>query len=200
MYKTLTASASVVVLALAVLLPATAAQADTSDPGNSSEEVSVAKQAELDALRAIAGTPVEYSSESAERTSQSMTTSAGAQLDPFVCTLYPSEVHLRKSGGYGTAGAKPYTTCTAGTPSRITHRSTLFMVEWAGLSYVNLKEGPTQTGANTRSMTLTSFAWACKNSNNSKFMQTTDGTSIQQGTTYYSSVSTPVTDNLACGK
>ena len=72
------------------------------------------------------------------------------------------------------------------------------MVEWAGLSYVTMASKG-QTGYNTRNMTLKTLEWQCKNANKSKFVQRTNGSSVQNGRTYYSSVST-INSDLYCGK
>lgn len=151
--------------------------------------------AELQKLQKIAGKPVTYQ-QAPSGTSGKVVTTQG--FDPFVCNLHPSVVHPRSSSNKGSVGAKPYTKCLAGTPSRITHTSVLYMVEWFGLSWVPLASKP-QTGANTRYMQLNSLEWFCNNRNTSTFAQKTSGTSVQLGRTYYASVSTVKTP-LACGR
>jgi hypothetical protein len=188
-------SAIAVLVAGALMFPA-AAQANTApDLPIGGATVSDAKAAELDALLAIAGQPVSYAPEGSEGAGVA---ARAAALDPYKCTLYPSVVHLRKSGNYGTVGAKPYTKCTAGTSTTITHDTVLYMVEWAGLSYVSLTGFP-QIGTNTPSLTMKQLEWSCKNTNTSRFAQETKGSSIQAGTTYYSTVVTPIAE-LKCGK
>jgi len=151
--------------------------------------------AQLQKLQRIAGQPVTYQHSDGGTTSGMITAQA---FDPYVCTLHPSVVHARQSSGYGSVGAKPYTKCLVGTPSQISHSSVLYIVEWGGLSWVPMASRG-QTGYNTRSLTLTSLEWSCKNGNTSTFVQTTNGTSVQAGRTYYSSVST-VKTSLGCGK
>jgi hypothetical protein len=181
-----------------VLTSAPAANAAPKEgAGKSAERKATPKEvAELKKLQKIAGQPVIYQPAPTEATSGMITTQA--TFDPYVCTLYPSVVHLRASSGYGSVGAKPYTKCLVGTPSQITHSSVLYMVEWGGLSWVPMASRG-QTGNYTRSLTLTSLEWFCKNRNTSRYVQTTNGTSVQAGRTYYSSVST-VKSPLGCGK
>lgn len=119
-------------------------------------------------------------------------------LDPFKCKLHPSRVHPRKSGNYNVVGAKPYTRCTGGTPSHISQSSTLYMVEWAGLSYVPLVT-KTVRNSNERNLTQKNINWVCKNKNKSRFNQQTKGHSVQRGRKYHSAVQTPI-DTWPCGK
>lgn len=179
-----------------VLTSAPAANAaPKADSGETKQHEATAKEvAELQKLQKIAGKPVTYQPASGA-TGGKLTTQG---FDPFVCTLYPSVVHPRTSSGKVSVGAKPYTQCLVATPSKITHSSVLYMVEWFGLSWVPMASQG-QTGYNTRNMTLTSLEWFCKNRNNSTWVQTTNGTSVQAGRTYYSSVST-VKSPLACGR
>jgi len=75
-------------------------------------------------------------------------------------------IHKRASGSYNTVGAKPYTTCTAGTPTSISHSSTLYKARWLGLNWEAMV---TKTNSNTysSSLTLKTVEWRCKNSNGS---------------------------------
>ncbi|MFB8370695.1 hypothetical protein ACFC25_15185 [Pseudarthrobacter sp. NPDC055928] len=184
-------------MASLVLTSAQAAYAAPKDgQGNTAERKATPEEvAELQKLQKIAGQPAIYKQLAGETTGEMITTQA---FDPYVCTLYPSVVHPRQSSGYGSVGAKPYTKCLVGTPSQISHSSVLYIVEWCGLSWVPMASRG-QTGYNTRSLTLTSLEWFCKNWNTSTFVQTTNGTSVQAGRTYYSSVSTVKTP-LSCGK
>ncbi|MFZ4842999.1 hypothetical protein [Mycetocola saprophilus] len=174
----------------------TSAQAANATPqpvsGGTTFQASTASPSEtLAELERIAGQPAQYVPDA----SSGVSTRA---LDPFVCTLYPSVVHARKSGNYDTVGAKPYTKCQGGTPSLISMSSTLYMVEWAGLSYVKL-QGATVSDQNVREFTMKNLAWICKNKNSSRFMQETKGYSVQRGKTYYSAVASRI-DTIACGK
>ncbi len=118
-------------------------------------------------------------------------------VDYYNCTLYPSVIHKRKSGSYNTVGAKPYTICTQGTPTRITHKSTLYKARWLGLNWESMVT-KSNSGTNTRKLTLKTVEWRCRNSNNSNFIQRTSGTSVQAGRTFYANVSTTKT-RLSCG-
>jgi hypothetical protein len=188
-------SLTTVAIISALIFPVAGAQAATVND-NSNDEVTPTQVEELDALREMAGQPTSYGS-SADPVSLNR---AGEYVqDPFVCTIYPSVVHLRKSGNYETVGAKPYTRCLAGIPEKLTHRSRLFMVEWAGLAYVQVQD-LTQVGNWVANLTFNSFEWTCENTNNSKFMQVTNGTALENGTTYYSGATAPVTEDIACGK
>jgi hypothetical protein len=166
----------------ALSLPAHAADSDAADY--------------LNELQAIAGQPVVYHPAS-EPISSSKKQVQPLALDPYGCTLYPSQVHLRKSGGYSTVGAKPYTTCVAGIPSSISQTSTLYIVEWAGLYYRPVQ---TKTSSNTlqKKLEQQNVAYSCVNSNNSIFQQKTDRVSVQGGQSYYSTVQT-IRSTLACG-
>lgn len=117
-------------------------------------------------------------------------------LDSAGCTLYPSVVHLRKSGGYGTVGAKPYTRCVAPV-SRISQESTLYIIEWAGLVSKPMQtKNSTNTGQS--SLTQQNVAWTCSNDHNSVFQQTTRGTITVGSKNYYTLVSTGK-EKLPCG-
>lgn len=196
MHKKVSGLLAVLAITGLVLTSAPAANAAQKEGnGQSAERKATAKEvAELQKLQKIAGQPVVYQQASGETASGMITTQA---FDPYVCTLYPSVVHLRQSSGYGSVGAKPYTNCLVAPPSHISHSSVLYMVEWGGLSWIPMASRG-QTGYNTRSLTLTSLEF-CKNWNTSTFVQTTNGTSVQAGRTYYSSVSTVKTP-LSCGK
>lgn len=197
MHRKLSGLLAVLAITGLVLTSAPAASAAPKEgTGKAAERKATPKEvAELQKLQKIAGQPVVYQQVSGGTTSGMITTQA---FDPYVCTLYPSVVHLRSSSGYGSVVAKPYTKCLVATPSQITHSSVLYMVEWGGLSWVPMASRG-QTGYSTRSLTLTSLEWFCKNRNNSTYVQTTNGTSVQAGRTYYSSVST-VKSPLGCGK
>lgn len=157
-------------------------------------ELGAADSGYMKELEAIAGEPQDYTPVT-DKSAGNFQTMA---LDPYKCTLWPSEVHLRKSGGWQTAGAKPYTKCTAGAPSHISQSSTLYMVEWAGLSYVHLTTKTVSNGG-VRSLTQRNVEWRCKNSNNSRFNQQTKGYSVQGGRNYQSAVQTPIVSQK-CGK
>lgn len=149
----------------------------------------------LDQLQEIAGQPVTYQLDPSSPVESPSIQAKG--LDPYVCNLHPSQVHLRKSGNYNTAGAKPYTNCTAGTPTSISHTSTLYIVEWAGLVY---KPMQTKTSSNKgqKKLEQKNVAWTCKNKNDSIFQQKTDGVSVQAGKSYYATVQT-VKVTWGCG-
>lgn len=149
----------------------------------------------LNELNEIAGQSVQYAPSSIDGTQRSA--QAARAVDPYVCILHPSRTHLRKSGGYGTVGAKPYTTCAAGTPSSISQTSTLYIVEWAGLSYKPMQT-KTSSNRNQKKLEQKNVAWTCKNSNDSTFQQKTNGVSVQAGKSYYSTVTT-VQDAHPCG-
>jgi hypothetical protein len=177
-------------LALGLGLTMIAAPAHASQsphPPASTEHVSPSADY-LEELEEIAGKPTAYTP--AESEVQLMA------LDPAGCTLYPSRTHLRKSGGYGTVGAKPYTRCNSRV-SRISQESTLFIVEWAGLVH---KPMLTKSSANQgqQNLTQTNLAWTCKNSNNSIFRQETRGTTTVGTKNYYSLVTT-IKDTWGCG-
>ncbi|WP_292700257.1 hypothetical protein [Microbacterium sp. 69-10] len=148
----------------------------------------------LNELQRIAGQPVPYELGESDSATSGVHTMA---LDPYVCVLYPSQVHLRKSGGWGTVGAKPYTECSAGTPTSITQTSTLYIVEWAGLAYKTMQIR-TVNNVGERKLEQRNVSWACLNGNNSVFQQKTNGTTVQAGKTYYSTVQT-VRSTLSCG-
>ncbi|MCA4133994.1 hypothetical protein [Arthrobacter sp. M4] len=186
---------AILVAAGSIISAPAATAAPRQDSWEQDTKATPAEVAELKKLQKIAGKPVTYQPSLSESDNGLLTT---ASVDLFVCELHPSVVHLRSSSGNGAVGAKPYTKCLAGTPSQITHDSTLYMVEWFGLSYVSLAS-KSQTAYNTLSMTLTSLEWWCRNTNNSKFVQKTNGSSVQAGRTYYASVST-VQSTLSCGK
>lgn len=149
----------------------------------------------LEELNQIAGEPQNYFSPVPGPTKLG---AASFQLDPFECTLYPSVVHLRASSGYGSVGAKPYTRCLAGSPTYIKQSSSLYMVEWSGLSYVHLvtREARANYSAN---LTQQNVEWFCKNLNSSRFTQITNGSTLQRSTVYYAKVQT-LTVTIGCGK
>jgi hypothetical protein len=151
----------------------------------------------LDELNAIAGQSVEYTPVPGEAADEGAMSAKAVELDPFECNLYPSKTHLRKSGGYGTVGAKPYTICEAGKPTSISQTSTLYIVEWAGLSYKAMQT-KSKSNHNASKLEQLDIAWSCKNWNNSVFQQKTDGVSVQRGKAYYASVST-VRNTWGCG-
>lgn len=102
------------------------------------------------------------------------------------CTLYPSVVHQRKSGNYGTVGNKPYTKCDV--PVTSIHQSTtVYKTAWWG----NVNSG-TFTGGNggEASYTQKNVAVTCTNSLSTTWFAVTDGTIVYNGTTYYSEVIT----------
>lgn len=117
--------------------------------------------------------------------------------DYYNCVLYPSVVHKRTSSGKSSVGAKPYTKCTAGTPTKITHSSTLYKARWLGLNWEAMV---TRSNSNTnqRNLTLKTVEWRCVNSNESNFIQRTTGTSVQKGRTFHAQVSTAKA-RLTCG-
>lgn len=184
MKKSLRIVSGVVAGMISVALLATSASAAPSDDADY-----------LGQLQEIAGQPVTYQPDPSSPV-KSPTIQAKA-LDPYVCNLYPSAVHLRKSGNYNTAGAKPYTNCTAGTPTSISQTSTLYIVEWAGLVY---KPMQTKTSSNTgqKKLEQQNVAWTCTNKNNSVFQQKTNGVSVQAGKSYYATVQT-VKASWGCG-
>lgn len=120
-----------------------------------------------------------------------------ATPDPYQCTLYPSVVHFRTSSGRRSVGAKPYTTCLAGTPTLISQTSTLYIVEWAGAAYKPMAS-TTVSARGSRNLTQKNVEWFCVNGNSSRFQQETKGYSVQAGNTYHSVATTPRVD-LACG-
>ena len=148
----------------------------------------------LNKLEAIAGRPADYVLDGATSRSPGPRPRA---LDPYLCNLHPSVVHLRKSGNYNVVGAKPYTKCTAGTPTSITQTSTLYIVEWAGLVY-NAMLTKTSGNYGQKSYTQENVAWACYNKNSSVFQQKTNGVSVQAGKTYRATVQTTKV-SLGCG-
>lgn len=124
-------------------------------------------------------------------------TMAAQAEDYYNCVLHPSVVHKRKSGNYNTVGAKPYTACTEGTPSRISHESTLYKGSWFGLRWEAM-DTKSNSNTNERSLVLRTVSWRCVNSNESDFIQRTSGQSVQAGKTFYSNVSTAEA-RLTCG-
>lgn len=113
------------------------------------------------------------------------------------CKLKPERVHKRRSGNYGTVGAKPQTVCTSSTPTSIRHTSTLYIVELGGLRY---KKMATVSGGNrnTKSYQTKNLEWSCRNKNNSKFQQHTIGVIVVNGRTLQTSAQT-VKSVLDCG-
>ena len=108
--------------------------------------------------------------------------------------LYPSVVHQRASGNYGTVGNKPYTNCDV--PVTSIHQSTtVYKTAWWG----NVDSG-TFTGGNSGESTYTqkNVAVTCTNSLSTTWFAVTDGTLVYGGTTYYSEVITPY-NTYDCG-
>lgn len=187
-------TAVAVVCLLGTSSPSLAAPGDAAVRASTAAETGYMKE-----LERIAAQPQAYqATDTAGAPAGQVTTAAARQLDPYRCTLYPSVVHSRKSGNWNTVGAKPYTRCTAGTPRSIQQSSTLYMVEWAGLSYRQLD---TDTASTTykRDLVQKNVAWQCKNKNRSRFNQQTKGVSIQAGRTWQTAVQTPIV-TLECGK
>ncbi|WP_326503755.1 hypothetical protein [Rothia nasimurium] len=157
---------------------------------NASAVDNVVEVQQIERLQDIAGVPQGYFE---------VSNSGNMQLNSYIdsgCTLYPSEVHLRKSGGYGTIGAKPYTKCNFRV-QKIHHNSALYIVEWGGLSYKKMTDR-SQVGYNISSMELKSLEWSCKNSNKSKFQQITYGEVTINGKTIRTVVQTAKKDEN-CG-
>jgi hypothetical protein len=181
------------VTGLMLVLASGATPAVASDVPVSDSAASIIESAP-DAYRSTTGPKVRSSSGEAGLSAADVSALA---LGPYACTLYPSVVHLRKSGAYNTVGAKPYTKCTLGTPSLITHTSKLYKERWLGTNW-ELMVTKSNSAANVKTLTLKTVAWTCQNGNDSSFMQRTSGTSVEAGHTYYANVSTAETE-LACG-
>lgn len=158
------------VLSVGLLAAPASAATDRGDEG---------KAQYLEQLEASAGNPSKYTP-TAPVGGDSVRTLA-IEPDYFNCTLFPSQVHLRKSGNFSVAGAKPYTECVAGTPSSISQTSTLYIVEWGGLAY---KQMASMSAGNYNSRRLE--------------QKETSGISVQNGRSFRSSVTT-IRSSLPCG-
>ncbi|MGP4968998.1 hypothetical protein ACTXJQ_17955 [Glutamicibacter ardleyensis] len=145
-------------------------------------------------LESIAGKPATYVS--AVQPSGNIQVAQPAANDPAGCKLFPSKTHLRKSGNYGTVGAKPYTVCNSRITS-IKQSSTLYIVEWAGM-YSKPMMSRDSASRGEKTLTQKNLSWTCGNSNKSKFQQVTRGTTTVGAKNYFSIVST-VKDTWACG-
>lgn len=110
------------------------------------------------------------------------------------CTLYPSKVHQRKSGNYGTVGNKPYTECSVSVAS-IHQSTTVYKTAWWG----NVDSGTFPGGnRNVSTNTQRNVEVTCTNSLSTTWFAVTDGTVVYGGTTYYSEVITPY-NTYDCG-
>lgn len=98
------------------------------------------------------------------------------------CTLKLDHVHLRKSGGWGTAGFKAHTHCTAKVTS-IHHSSDL---RYKYYSWWKLAVGGVTADArNTTDLNQTNLEFRCNGKVNTSFIGTTVGTVVYGGKTYY---------------
>lgn len=98
------------------------------------------------------------------------------------CTLKLDNVHLRKSGGWGTAGFKAHTHCTAKVTS-IHHSSDL---RYKYYSWWKLAVGGVTADArNTTQLDQTNLEFTCTGKVNTAFKGTTVGTIVYNGKTYY---------------
>jgi hypothetical protein len=174
------------VLSVGLLAAPASAATDRGDEG---------KAQYLEQLEASAGNPSKYTP-TAPVGGDSVRTLA-IEPDYFNCTLFPSQVHLRKSGNFSVAGAKPYTECVAGTPSSISQTSTLYIVEWGGLAYKQMAS-MSAGNYNSRRLEQKNINYTCINGNTSLFQQETSGISVQNGRSFRSSVTT-IRSSLPCG-
>lgn len=169
-------------IAFLMAAPFTAANAANQDTSTSDAQ-------EIQRLEEIAGKPTKYQEDPKSKTTTYAVVDSG-------CTLDPSQVHKRKSGNWGTVGAKPSTKCNTNV-KRISHDSKLYIIEWAGL---HRKEMAHKSNANTnqKSLTLTSLEWTCKNNHNSKFQQVTEGQVTTSVKTFVTTAAT-IKSTIDCG-
>lgn len=105
------------------------------------------------------------------------------------CTLYPSNVYLRKSSGYAAVGFKPATKCTV--PVTSIHHDSDIRYKW----YLWWrKAGATHSGGNrgAASYTQRNVEYYCTGTTKTTFSGTTLGTIVYGGRTYYARVYMPV--------
>lgn len=98
------------------------------------------------------------------------------------CTLKLDNVHLRKSGNWGTIGYKAHTNCSAPVTS-ITHSSNL-RYEYYTLWRLALS-GVQASARNTTTLDQKNIAFKCNGTVNTRFVGVTLGTIVYQGKTYY---------------
>lgn len=119
---------------------------------------------------------------------------AVAQYGP--CTLNPSVLHLRTSGGRNTLGTKPTTDCSVPVTS-IRHNTELrykwlLVFWWLAASY----PGPGNQGE--RRYEQKNVEWQCNGTDSTTWAGTTLGTIVYGGQTYYARVYQDPVDE-ACG-
>lgn len=119
------------------------------------------------------------------------------QANPAGCELFPSVVHLRKSGNFQTIGFKPYTICDYPVTS-ITQVSQMYKYHFFGI--LTEPVGPPFTAGNVGQRTLQqkNVAVNCTNTKSTKWFGVADGTMVEGGETYVAQVRT---DNVTkdCG-
>lgn len=107
----------------------------------------------------------------------------GAPVKLGPCTLYPSEIHLRKSQP-GYIGPKPYTRCEV--PVTSIRQVTELDYEW----YAWWKQVLEKAGGNTgeRNFRQKRIAFKCRGFDSTVWAGSTAGTIVYQGHTYYTRV------------
>lgn len=126
----------------------------------------------LDALR---------SPETANPSDQAL--AANARYGP--CTLNPSVIHLRTSGGKKTLGAKPVTECSVPVAS-IRHDTDLRYKWWLWWSLADSYPGPGNQGQ--KRYEQKNVAWRCDGTDSTTWAGTTVGTIVFGGETFYARV------------
>lgn len=116
---------------------------------------------------------------------------AAASVQYGPCTLYPTLIYLRTSGGLG---AKPYTDCTVPVSS-IRHNTDL-RYQW--LSWWRLAASYAGGNSGEKRYEQRNVQWQCHGTDSTTWAGTTLGTIVYDGETYYARVyQTPTTKD--CG-